>query len=76
MVTFNVKVSLEVPDEKKPEKVNVVSFDSTVYDIDKRIVNQKGEQVLQTMFLVYGKETGFVWVSAASCNPIPLTKSK
>jgi len=68
MIPFNVKVELDVPDEKKPEVTKTVSFSSTVFDIDKRIINDGGKQVLQTMFLVYASKDGFMWVSASACR--------
>lgn len=68
MIPFNVKVELDVPDEKKPEKTKSVSFSSSVFDIDKRIINDDGKQVLQTMFLVYSSKDGFLWVSPSACQ--------
>lgn len=68
MIPFNVKVKLDVQEEKEPEKTKVVSFSSTVFDIDKRIINDGGKQVLQTMFLVYSAKDGFMWVSASACQ--------
>lgn len=71
MIPLNVKASLELKDEKNPDKVKLVSFNSPVYDIDKRIISDRKSQVLKTMFLLYDSKHGFVWVSASCCAVVP-----
>lgn len=71
MIPVNVKASLELKDEKNPDKMKSFSFTSPVYDIDKRIVRDRKIQALQTMFLLYDSKHGFVWVSASCCAVVP-----